>query len=164
MALKKILAWINPTKSILLVGLLAGILTGILIVNLTGDSSAGYKIGDLVQLDGYQIRLNGRRVERIEEPNSGTILEYVVVDVSITNDSQGDLAFIPVFQTFIRTDQGVGYDMSPLPGIQPIYAGDITAGTTVSGELSYFVPNAEQNLTFFFDPGWNQQPAVFIEL
>jgi len=108
--------------------------------------------------------VNESRIEEVEEPNSGTMLHYVVVDLSIRNKGDENLAFIPVFQAYLRTPEGITYEMSPLPGIDPIYAGDIAPGTSVSGELSYFVPDSNVELFFFFDPGWNQENAIFVEL
>ncbi len=61
---------------------------------------------------------------------------------------------------------GQTFEMSPLPGINPIYAGDISPGTSVTGDLSYALPpNINKNeLYFFFDPAWNQADAMFVNL
>ncbi len=157
----------NRAQSILITGLFAGMVTGFGVVAYTQETSAVqiHSAGEVVEREGYKVTLNSSRIEHIEEPYNKTNLSYVVVDMSIENTSDQPLSFIPVFQSFVRTYGGQTFDMSPIPAeIDPIYAGDIEPGTSVSGELSYFVPDADQQLLFFFDPGWNESKAIFASI
>lgn len=156
----------NTVKLLLVVALVAGLLTGLFIFNAQKAEAPNniYSKSELIELDGYSVVVNDDHIETVEEPNSGTQLTYMVVDISIKNKGDKNLAFIPVFQTHVRTIEGVTYEMSPLPGINPIYAGDISPSTAVSGELSYLIPDVSKELFFFFDPGWNQENAIFVEL
>jgi len=153
-------------KLFLAVGLLMGLLTGVIILLSTGSKphTQVYGPGEQIQRKTYDIIINENRIEKITEPNSNTELNFVVVNLSIKNKSDAKLSFIPVFQSHIRTVDGITYSMSPLPGIQPIYAGDIEPGSTVTGDISYLVPDVDQHLSFFFDPGWNQEDAVYVKL
>jgi len=128
------------------------------------NASPIYAVGEQVRRSGFDITINSSRTEQIEESYSSAPLNYKILDLSITNTGDKAVAFIPIFQAYIRTASGATYSMSPLPGIQPIFAGDIEPNTTISGELSYFIPEDGQELMFFFDPGWGLQKAVLVEL
>lgn len=166
MVKKKQLKLTESVKIFLIAAFAAGAFSGFIVLGAVNsdDSTMLYTVGERISKKGFEVTLNSSRVEQIDEPYSGMTLSYVVVDLSITNRGNESLPFIPVFQSYIRTLDGVTYDMSPLPGIQPIYAGDISPGTTVTGELSYSVPSADASMMFFFDPSWNQEEAIFIEL
>ena len=151
-------------KALLLAALVGGILNGFIILKNKENDLKIYNLTESISQDGFDVTVNKFDFQSFKEPNSGMLLNYAVVDLSIKNTGSKPLSFIPVFQTHIRTASGYNFDMSPLPGINPIYAGDISPGAVVSGELSYYIPETDQELYFFFDPGWNLQPAIFVEL
>jgi hypothetical protein len=146
--------------------LLAGLITGLIILNITRTDNYPtiYDLGEKISLEGFEITLLSNKDVQFEEPNSGMNLHYQVLELSITNKSNVELSFIPVFQAYIRNSSGENIDMAPLPGINPIYAGNISPGMTISGELSFYIKTEDNNQIFMFDPGWNNVSPVYIRL
>ncbi len=151
---------------VLSVGLLAGIISGVFYLKNSSDSykTPIYSQNETIKQPKFEIKLNESNIMQYEEPNSGMSFSYVIVNISITNTSNDTLSFIPVFQSHIRTAKGKSLDMSPYPDLKnPINAGDIEPGVTLTGELSYLVSNTDQQLLFYFGPDWSEEP-VFIRL
>lgn len=77
--------------------------------------------------------------------------EFVIVHVSVTNNTNGYFDFAPVLQTYLKDGKGKQYNMAPADLKDPIQAGKISPGETRSGSLSYVVPVNSNQLSFHFD-------------
>ena len=78
--------------------------------------------------------------------------KYVIVDVTVTNHRTSVFNFAPVIQTHIVGGSGQQYGMSPAILKNPIAAGPMQPGSSLSGSLSYLVPITSQNNSFEFNP------------
>ncbi len=76
--------------------------------------------------------------------------KFLVVDLELVNHSRYTYDFAPVNQTFVQGSSGKIFQMSPAEIPNPINAGPIKSGQTVSGQLSYLVPANEKRFSFVF--------------
>jgi hypothetical protein len=89
----------------------------------------------------------------------------VIVTVTITNNTGQVQTFIPAHQTFIRDALGNSYSLAPLDEIKhPIAGGQLRAGESRSGELSYIVDKDASYLRLYFDSRWSNGPPIVIDL
>ncbi len=77
---------------------------------------------------------------------------FVVVDVTLYNNSSQPFYFAPVLQTYISDASGAQYKMSPAVLDKPIEAGSVEAKQSINGMLSYLVPDDATGLVLHFQP------------
>ena len=88
-----------------------------------------------------------------------------VTTVSVKNNDNQPHQFYPALHTYVRDDEGVTYPMHPTVMLQqPLPAGMIAPGATVTGELSYEVPQRAGRLRLYIDPAWNGTGPVVFQL
>lgn len=76
--------------------------------------------------------------------------KFVIVRLSVSNNSSRDFNFAPVLQTYLTDRAGHQYQMSPATLTDPIDAGLIAPKQSRTGSLSYLVPINAKNLTLQF--------------
>jgi hypothetical protein len=97
---------------------------------------------DMSRTDLYEIKLGA--VQSIEKDPAFTPApdqDIVIIPVTLTNHAKTNYQFLPALSTYIRDEEGGIYKMHPTVYLKnPLPAGDVAAGATVSGELSYAIP------------------------
>jgi hypothetical protein len=119
---------------------------------------------DMSRTDLYEIKLGA--VQSIEKDPAFTPApdqDIVIIPVTLTNHAKTNYQFLPALSTYIRDEEGGIYKMHPTVYLKnPLPAGDVAAGATVSGELSYAIPKTLKSFKFYVDAGWGDMaPAVF---
>lgn len=87
----------------------------------------------------------------------------LVMDISITNETEQIQKLIPVNQLYVRSDEG---DYSPMHPSMYVTNGlpstDLEPLQTVSGQISFEVPKRIARPLLYVDTGWNNlAPIVF---
>ncbi len=75
--------------------------------------------------------------------------KFVVVNLKITNNSTYAYNFAPVLQTKIVIGEQ-SYEMWPTILENPIIAGPVDSGKSISGQLSYLIPENTNDANFVF--------------
>ncbi len=163
--------WSLPSAAVII-----GLVVGFGIVMLSRSSSMTFTphllhthsvtVGETARSDIYEMTVS--RLVRVESdvafpPAAGD--DILVVTLKLQNTSHQSLGFFPSIQTYIRDDQGNTYVMHPtLAMADPLPAGDIAAGQTVTGQLSYEIPKKLTTFRLYVDPAWLQMVPVVFEL
>lgn len=89
----------------------------------------------------------------------------LVLAIKIKNLSSGSKPFLPANQLFIKSRDGMIYQMRPVSGVNnAIDAGDIPAGESLEGEISFIVDKTAEQLRLFVDSRWDSEPSIVIEI
>jgi len=81
--------------------------------------------------------------------------DLIKLRVSVTNETtQEEFAIIP-FDFYLNDGQGKNIEISYSASLdEPMEAGPLKPGQTISGEVAYDVPTDKRGLSFFWMPGW----------
>ena len=87
----------------------------------------------------------------------------LIVDVSITNNTNQKQELIPVTQFYVRSSEGSTYNMHPSIFVtKPLQAEQINPHQTVTGQVSFAVPKNLERPLMHVDLGWdNYVPVVY---
>lgn len=116
-----------------------------------------YDVGETIGFGDVEVRVDEVRTESelgtFAQPDEGN--EYVIVDVSITNDTGEQKRFSTILQMMIKDENGYTYqeDLSATTELdRPFDEGTPLAdGETRRGELVYEVPEGERPLYWVFE-------------
>lgn len=101
------------------------------------DASAEtFNIGDTVDVDGYQIRVNDVRYSNEEgysTPDDGK--QFAIINITITNGTKEKVSFNPL--DFSLNEDGVSSTtgFTYADGVDTLSSGDLDVGATVTGNL-----------------------------
>lgn len=95
-----------------------------------------FTIGDTVDIDGYQIRVNDVRYSNEEgysTPDEGK--QFVIMNITITNGTKKKVSFNPL--DFSLNEDGVSSTtgFTYADGVDTLKSGDLDVGATVTGNL-----------------------------
>jgi hypothetical protein len=95
-----------------------------------------------------------------------TLLEdesLLTANVTIINNTNSIQELYPSTQFFIRTKDGLYYQMHPSMHIKdPLQSGNINPGQSISGKISFVVPKSLSRPLLYIDLGWeNHTPIVY---
>ena len=95
-----------------------------------------FNIGDTVDIDGYQIRVNDVRYSNEEgysTPDEGK--QFVIMNITITNGTKKKVSFNPL--DFSLNEDGVSSStgFTYVDGVDTLKSGDLDVGATVTGNL-----------------------------
>lgn len=121
----------------------------------------------IAKQDGVQIYLGKTEFEEGKipsfKPNVGNV--FLVQKVTINNDTEKPINFLPSIQTYIRDKEGSIYTMRPtMVTPEPFEAGTIAAHSIRSGNLTYEVSKRLVGLKIYFDSGWGGRGPVVFDL
>lgn len=98
-------------------------------------------------------------------PNPSDNEKGLVLAIKVKNLSSGSKPFLPANQLFIKSRDGMIYQMRPVSGVNDaITAGDIPAGETLEGEVSFIVDKTAEQLRLFVDSRWDDEPPIVVAL
>jgi hypothetical protein len=110
--------------------------------------------------DGVEWEITAVSTNKGSEPFiAPTGEKFVVVDLKISNNSPYTFNFAPVLQTKLASGDQL-YEMWPTILENPIVAGPIESGKSISGQLSYLVPDKLNSADFVFALFENQSPQT----
>lgn len=78
--------------------------------------------------------------------------KFAKVNITVKNNSKNIFAFAPVLQTHLVDENNNKYDLAVSILDNPIVAGDINPGQSVTGDISYLIPANSKEQTLNFDP------------
>lgn len=116
------------------------------------DEKSTFKKGEKVTVCRVTVSID----EMERKPGAGAGgKDLVRLKVSVTNETtQEEFAIIP-FDFYLDDGQGKTIEISYSASLdEPMEAGPLSPGQTISGELAYDVPADRTNLSFFWMPGW----------
>lgn len=120
--------------------------------------------GQTLSTKAYELTLSNLRHDSVGDavykPANGD--EFVVFTIKVKNSTASQLQFLPVLQAYLKDSAGKTYSMTPAPLTNPIQAGGVKGGDTISGQISFEVPKGKTDLNFYFDPGWPNSGGVGI--
>lgn len=93
----------------------------------------------------------------------GTDETMLIADISITNNTNSPQDVIPSVQFYIRTSDGLYYQMHPSMYVSnPLQAGKLEPGKTITGQISFAIPKILARPYLYLDLGWdNYVPIVY---
>lgn len=88
---------------------------------------------------------------------------FLIMDISITNETEQIQKLIPVNQLYVRSNEGDYSPMHPSMYIKnPLATADLMPLQTVKGEISFEVPKRVASPLLYVDTTWNNYaPIVF---
>ncbi len=99
---------------------------------------------------------------------TGNVIEGkkgLVVRLNITNNTSSEQHFLPAHHVFIKGTDDSLYQMAPVAGIaEPIVAGAVAPGETLTGDISFMINETETDSWLYIDPRWNDMSPVVIQL
>lgn len=95
-----------------------------------------FKVGDIVDIKGYEIKVNN--VEYSEggefmKPDEGK--QYVIVNLTITNNSGERKSYNPLDYSLVADGNSESAGFTYLDGVETLSSGDLDEGATVTGNL-----------------------------
>lgn len=92
--------------------------------------------------------------------DSDTILSLTI---AITNTSDVAQDLYPASQFYIRSNDGMAYQMHPTVFLtKPLQAGPVKPGESALGEISFAIPKSLSQPLLYIDLGWNNYvPVVY---
>lgn len=89
----------------------------------------------------------------------------LVAKLTITNNSPTNQDLYPVNQIYIRTQDGLYYQMHPSMYVtEPMRAGQVSPGQTISGQVSFAIPKAVKQPFLYVDLAWEDYVPVVYNL
>jgi len=114
-----------------------------------------YKLGTPIAANNVEVTINSLRFEQGGGPYTAPKgRKYLIIDATFTNNSKDTISLLPSTQTYIKTTDGRVYFLTPYALEQPLRAGDLKPNDTITGELSYLVPDAS-SYTMYIDSIWS---------
>lgn len=136
-----------------------GTLTGFVIVEHVREERVERR--HLVSMSVISTRQDTKKAKPFVAPTG----EYfMVVSVSLVNNSERPFDFAPVLQTYLTDSRQKHYTMSPTILDDPISAGKISPKSQIAGELSYLVPIDSRGITFHFVPNTEDAKPLNVKI
>lgn len=96
------------------------------------------------------------------KPSSGN--KMMVASVQVQNVSNVVLPFSPLEQMYVADSSNVAHVMASAENTKPLHAASLAPGDTISGDIAFEVPNGSTKNVLHFDPGWQNQAPVLVDL
>ena len=118
-------------------------------------------VGQIMQAGDFSVRVDSVREDAVGDRSffPGPDMRFVVTRLSFRNNGAAAIYLAPVAQAYIRDSQGAVYQMSPATTSNPLIAGNVLPGLSLSGEISFNVPSSATGLNLYYQIA-NYQPAV----
>lgn len=114
-----------------------------------------YKTGTAIATGSVNTVIQSLKTEKGTGPTAAPAgKKYLIIDISFTNTSKKSVQILPSTQTYIKDANGRVYYLTPYALEQPFRAGELLPGDTITGELSYLVPEAT-SYTMYIDSIWS---------
>lgn len=130
-----------------------------------GNPAKILKSQEIAKTSAYTINIlsvteNSKKDPAFTFADSDTML---IADVSITNNSSVTQDLIPSVQLYVRTSDGLYYQMHPSMYVtEPLQTTKLESGKTAKGQISFVIPKMLTHPYVYFDLGWeNYTPAVY---
>ncbi len=133
----------------------------------TGYYMKSWAVGDEIDATDFKLTVNGVDVDSVGIPNYLPVpegMEYLAVDISLTNKTSNENIFIPLNTAYLRDKNGTKYDLSLAPNVESSVAGRIAAGDTIKGQIGFLVPQSAEGLRFYFEPFAQSSEIVVVDL
>jgi hypothetical protein len=127
-----------------------------------------FAMGDLIEIGDLTLTVNevtNPPGDDFNKPDEGNI--FVVVDVTITNNSSAAENISSLMQMSLKDDTGQGYDLdltASMASDGKTPDGEIAPGETIRGQVGYEVPEDATGLVFVFDADVWGHGKVFVAL
>jgi|GEM_PF-3644053 len=130
-----------------------------------GNANKILKSQELAKTPAYIIQVlsaseNSQQDRAFSYEDSGTML---IANISITNTTTKEQDIIPSIQFYVRTADGLYYQMHPSMFVtEPMQTGKVKPGATVKGQISFVVPKILTHPYLYLDLGWDgYTPTVY---
>ncbi len=119
----------------------------------TGENSA-------LRVSIKDVSENDKKDYAFTLPPTETML---IMNISITNETDVSQQLIPVNQLYVRTDEGIYAGLhASMYVTDPLAADELPAGKTATGQISFNVPKNADRPLLYVDTGWDDTvPLVF---
>lgn len=134
----------------------------------TSAAQQTYKVGDLVAIGDWQIKINSvtyPQGSNFSKPDAGK--KFVLVDLSVQNPTTESRPISSLAQMKLKDASGQQYQLDLIAvtaakGTPP--DGQVAAGETIRGQVGYQVPQDASGLTFVFEPDLLGNGKAFVKL
>ncbi|MGL4760714.1 MAG: DUF4352 domain-containing protein [Sarcina sp.] len=111
-----------------------------------------YKVGDVVDIDGMKLKVDKVTTSggnEFDKPKEGN--EFVIVDLTITNDSKGNISYNP-FDYSMKNSKGqiTAQTFSTMNSDTALSSGELSQGGTVTGSIIFEAPKADAGLKLLY--------------
>jgi len=130
------------------------------------EAPKDYKIGDTAEIKNHNV--SAVNVERKTSGNYDTAKdghEFVVVNVKIENGGEKNISYNPI-SFKLKTSSGniVDQALTIVDSDTALSSGELAAGGTVEGTVSFEVPAGDQDLELIYSPNPFTDDSVIIKL
>lgn len=130
-----------------------------------GNANKILKSQEVAKTPAYTIQIisaseNSQQDKAFGYEDSGTML---IASLAITNTTSVEQDILPSVQFYVRTTDGLYYQMHPSMFVtDPMQAGKIMPGAVIKGQISFVVPKSVTHPYLYLDLGWDgYTPAVY---
>ena len=134
----------------------------------SGYSMSTFSPGHEVHTDNFTLTVTGLALDHEGIPKhlpAGDGHMFATIDMTVRNKTTEDRLFIPVNSTYVRDQDGYKYSTTAAPSVTSSLAGQIAAGDTAAGQISYLIPEDTTVLKVYFEPyGDDSSKIVSIDI
>ena len=164
---KHVLELISRPRIVFAAGLVMLVISGILLgltIKLQNDyrhdtasasAASGYPAG--TEVTKGLVSMTVQKVSYTKGQGSFTApdgMQYAIVTVAVKNRSDKPINILPSTETYIKDEKNNLHYLTPFKVEQPFRAGNAPSGETLTGQLSYLVPE-KGKLNLFADSSWS---------
>ncbi len=127
-----------------------------------------FEVGDIIEIGDLGLVVNEVTFptgDDFNQPDDGK--KFIVVDLSITNNTDTAQAISSLLQMEIKDATGQSYDVDLMASVAAGGAspdGELAPGETLRGQVGYQVPVGAQDLVFVFDGDVFGSGKVFVKI
>lgn len=119
------------------------------------------------ETDAYTVQVSNVTVtDKVDRAFSTVPADIMLImDISITNTSNGSQQLVPANQFFVRDRQGGLYMLHPSSfATKPLELSSLEPGKTATGQLSFAIPKILAHPLLYIDLGWNDNTPAVIDV
>lgn len=121
----------------------------------TANPKAPYTAGQLVSGGSASLKIENVEFKEGQPGFAATAdKRYLVLDFSVSNHSQQPINVLAVNDTYVKDTAGNVVYLTPYALERPFHSGELPAGESVRGQLSFLVPHSG-SLKFYVDAIWS---------
>lgn len=134
----------------------------------TGYTTKLWQLGEKVETPDFTLVINSADIDTVGIPDYLPVpegMEFITLDLSVTNKTEKDLLFLPINSTYLKDQDGNKYGLTTTANVKQEIAGTVVAGDTNNGQIGFMIPQNTEALRFYFEPyGESDGPTIVIDL
>ena len=96
------------------------------------------------------------------QPKSGN--KFITLTMSITNNGKSKASISTLMGMYLKDSEGSKYNQTLMINTGKQLDGELLAGDTVKGDISYEVPIVATGLKFYYNPSWLGDETIIVTI